>query len=132
MSQDRANANPSVLIVEDDPLSLYMMEELCASLGMDVSSATSGTACLRALDADPNQFDVVLMDIHMPGQSGADVAKRIRACSEHPPRDIPIVAVTADPHWQDADLQKANGIDAYLPKPVDAGALNDMCRRWLH
>ena len=119
-----------VLIVEDDNLSGFMMEELLETLGVETELASSAEAALAVLNARPKEFALVFMDIHMPKMTGDQAVIRIRESEEAPPRDIPVIAVTADPIWADAGRQKAIGLTDYLPKPVNMESLTAICRRF--
>lgn len=119
-----------VLVVEDDPLSAFMMEELLETLGLEAELARSATECLALLEDDPNSFALVLMDIHMPDMTGDQAVIRLRATDTHPPRDVPVVAVTADPVWSDPSRRQTVGLTDYLAKPVDVEALSALCARF--
>lgn len=121
-----------VLIVEDDVLSSFMMEELCIALGITAEVVNSGEACLATLARRPMDFDLVLMDIHMPELSGAEAIQEIRKAHYHPPRDIPIVALTADQRWASVKLREEHGINGYLAKPVSPDALMSVCATATH
>lgn len=119
-----------VLVVEDDPLSAFMMEELLETLGLEAELARSATECLERLGEDPGSFALVLMDIHMPDMTGDQAVTHLRAADMHPPRDMPVVAVTADPVWSDPVRRQRVGLTDYLAKPVDVEALSAMCARF--
>ncbi|MFT6225302.1 MAG: CheY-like chemotaxis protein [Paracoccaceae bacterium] len=119
-----------ILVVEDDPLSAFMMHELLGTFGIEVTTVSSGAECLRLLTARPNSFGMVLMDIHMPGQSGDDIARCIQTYNAGRLGTLPVVAVTADVTWSCANRRHDVGLDDYLPKPVDADALQALCHRY--
>lgn len=119
-----------VLIVEDDALSAFMMEEVLETLGHPAELARSAEECLERLQEAPQDYMLVLMDIHMPRMTGDQAVARIRGTDMHPPRNIPVIAVTADPVWADPERRRKVGLTDYLPKPVDVEALSAICRRF--
>lgn len=114
-----------ILIVEDDPGSRFMMQEMIEDLGYAVEVAENGQACIDALKGDASRYSVVLMDLHMPGQSGLEALQFIRALKANPPRDIPVVAVTADSAWHDAEKARRSGFSTVVPKPVSMSNIRD-------
>ena len=77
----------------------------------------------QALDAlDTGRFDIVLMDVNMPGTSGLDVTKIYRMAHIGDPH-LPIVALTADATTETRRLCEEAGMDAYVTKPVEAARL---------
>ncbi|MBI5440701.1 MAG: response regulator [Deltaproteobacteria bacterium] len=117
-----------VLVAEDNPVNQVFAGELLGRLGHECVLAADGEDALRALARD--SFDVVLMDIEMPGLSGEQVMRRIRAglvagC----PRDLPVVAVTAHALHGDREYFLAAGMDEYLSKPFNAEDVQKTLRR---
>ncbi|WP_133254202.1 ATP-binding protein [Phenylobacterium deserti] len=82
-----------VLAVDDNPVNLMVLDQLLTSLGHELVKAASGPEALSSLAAQV--FDLVLMDIQMPGMTGETVLARLRA-TEGPNRFAPVVALTAD------------------------------------
>jgi len=101
---------PSVLLIDDDR---RLHELLCSYLeqnGFTVTTAADGQRGLLALDAQP--FDIVLLDIMMPGLDGLEVCRRIRLKSR-----VPIVMLTAKGDETDRVVGLELGADDYLAKP---------------
>jgi CheY-like chemotaxis protein len=113
-----------VLVVEDDVTTQFMMAEFLDTLGYDCDVVGSAEDCLARLRSADHGFNLVLLDLHMPGMSGLAAARAIRAAPEYPLRSIPIVAVTADPDFHDDAAAPAHGLDGVVPKPIDLGALD--------
>src|SRR5206468_9590536 len=78
-----------ILHVDDDPLNLRVVHDIMCAFGHVSFGATSGEAGLEQLGL--RTFDLVLMDIHMPGMSGIEVVRRLRA-SVGPERLTPVIA----------------------------------------
>ena len=105
----------SVLHTDDDPMNLRVVEEILSAFGHNVVTASSGSEALAHLGQQV--FDVVLMDIHMPGMTGIEVVERLRACSG-PERDVPVIALTADVMSRGPDEYLALGFNDFVSKPI--------------
>jgi signal transduction histidine kinase/CheY-like chemotaxis protein len=82
-----------ILTVDDNAVNLLVLDQLLSSFEHEVAKAASGAEALAALAARP--FDLVLLDIQMPGMTGIEVLQQLRA-GDGPNRDAPVVALTAD------------------------------------
>ncbi|MEM8655308.1 MAG: response regulator [Pseudomonadota bacterium] len=119
-----------VLLAEDDGFTQYMMGEIFHTLGYEYDIAKDGQECEEKIRAHPERYGVVLMDIHMPRMSGVDATRAIRMQASDPPRNIPIIAVTADADYHDEAAVKENGMNGYLRKPIIASEINDIVDRY--
>ena len=120
-----------ILVVEDDPSTQFMMGEMLEFLGYPYEIAVDGEACMSRLDTMTDAFDLILMDIHIPRSSGLDTSLKIRNRSENPPRDTPIIALTANAMDGDEMRCLTSGMDDYLSKPVAPRDLADMLGKWV-
>lgn len=109
----------SVLIVDDNTANLKLMRILLGDAGYDVRTAASAEDALRLLADRPPQ--VILMDVQLPGMSGLELTRRLKA--DAATRDIVVVAVTAYAARGDEERTRAAGCDEYVAKPVDIDAL---------
>nr|WP_272874406.1 response regulator [Pseudaestuariivita rosea] len=116
------------MIVEDDPLSQFMMRELCEELGYQFDIADNGETCLAHLQKQPDRYDIIMMDIHMPGMSGDTVVREIRQRPDDPPKSMPVFAVTADTVWHSQSHCRNSGFDGFLAKPIDVEVFRDTVR----
>lgn len=105
----------SVLVVDDDPINGLVARALLEQLGHRATVRRSGKTALSALAR--KSFDVVLLDILMPGEDGVTVAGRIRQHEGKRGR-IPVLACTAKLMPESVEGYKAAGIDGVLPKPL--------------
>ena len=112
-----------VLLVEDDEFTRFMMREIIGTLGIDVDIAQNGETGCQAVLENPDDYGLVLMDLHMPGMSGIDATRRIRDTSDNPPRDVPIIAVTADVNYHNDARIAQLGMNGFASKPVSPGHL---------
>jgi CheY-like chemotaxis protein len=116
-----------ILVAEDDPASLEMVQMYLESKGYEVSAAPDGN---RALDmAGSGEFDLLILDVHMPLYGGQEVLQMLRKrLLVHP---IKIIALTADTRWELRDEMKRDGVDGYLIKPVSLSELGKEVTRVL-
>ncbi len=106
-----------VLVVEDNPVNRAVITEQLVRLGHRPVAVDSGFAALDRLAAD--RFDLVLMDMQMPGISGPDTTRRLRAAG----CTLPVVGVTANASTEDRRACKAAGMTGFLAKPVTLARL---------
>ena len=104
-----------ILVIEDDPVSGITATRLLAKLGHASVVVENGQEALELLPRE--QFDAIFMDISLPGMSGLEATRRIRALGGST-RNIPIVATTAHVMPGDRDTFLAADMDAYLAKPL--------------
>lgn len=131
--QEQSSSNPinlpatSVLLVDDNPANLQLASELLRGLNTQVVQASNG---LQAIDACKTQsFDVIFMDIQMPGMDGFQTTKHIRE-QEKDSKRTPIIALTAHSLTeQKAELLIA-GMDDCISKPVSESQLAHIINRW--
>ncbi|WP_298976096.1 response regulator [uncultured Roseobacter sp.] len=112
-----------VLIVEDDDFTRFMMRSIITTLGIDVDLAQDGAEGCQKISENPEEYGLVLMDIHMPGVGGLEATNRIRAHPSDPPRHVPIIAVTNDTRYHDDEYVERLGMNGYATKPITAGTL---------
>ncbi|MDI3469524.1 MAG: Two-component hybrid sensor and regulator [Pseudolabrys sp.] len=115
----------SILVAEDNEINALLTRTLLTKLGHRPVGATGGEAAIRAWSRarDAGEpFDLVLMDLHMPGLDGLEAARRIRA-HEAGGRRTPIIALTANAFAEDRDAALTAGMDDFLVKPLDRAQL---------
>lgn len=109
-----------VLVVDDNTTNHLVMTSLLGTLVKEIGVAENGIEAIQALDdaeSENAQYDVILMDIHMPIMDGIEATLSIRG-SQKSYTDIPIIALTADPQYQQRRLCKNIGMDDALAKPI--------------
>jgi two-component system alkaline phosphatase synthesis response regulator PhoP len=128
MSTGPENRSPSkVLIADDNPQILELLEAYLEPLGLDVRLASDGEATLAAVEHD--QPDLILLDIMMPKRSGYEVCRILKDDPRY--RDIPIIMVTALHEVGDMERARECGGDDFLSKPVNKIELLDRVRNLL-
>ncbi len=110
-----------ILIVDDEPDTLGLIELTLTTAGYQVRAAFDGKTALDLLHQE--SFDLLLLDVMMPDQSGFDVIRRLQADSTPIP---PVIFLTAKDHQEDREQGNALGGRAYLTKPTTRGQLLDV------
>lgn len=105
---------PSILVVDDEPANLDLLEGVLSPAGYTVRAASSGLSALQAVKEDLP--DLILLDLMMPGMSGFEVCERLRA--EERTARIPVIIVTALGRLGIKERVLALGADDYLTKPI--------------
>lgn len=113
-----------VLLVEDNPINALLARTLLSREGCIVAHASSGEEALAAARAAP--YDLILMDMRMPGLCGEETARRMRAAGVA----APIVALTANAFEDDRHSCLAAGMNDFLVKPLSPAALRATLTRW--
>ncbi|GIU37803.1 histidine kinase [Shewanella colwelliana] len=116
----------NVLAVDDNPANLKLIDTLLRELVTQVTIADNGQSAVDIAKA--KSFDLIFMDIQMPGTDGFSATKQIREHSLN--RNTPIIAVTAHAIAEERERINQSGMDGYLPKPIDEAALKSVISRW--
>jgi len=111
----------SVLVAEDNLVNRTLIARILQKQGHHVEEARDGAHALEAIEA--SRFDIVLMDLEMPGIGGIEATRRIRESERGSDRHLPVVALTA--HAMHADRKRclAAGMDGFVPKPIRRSTL---------
>ncbi|WP_374532609.1 response regulator [Phenylobacterium sp.] len=113
-----------VLLVEDNPINALLARTLLTREGCGVDQAGGGEEALAALAV--GEYDLILMDMRMPGLSGVEATRRVRALGVK----TPVVALTANAFEEDRHTCLAAGMDDFLVKPLTPDALRAALARW--
>ena len=120
---------PGVLCVDDNPANLLLLETLLTDMGSEVVAVSSGQKALEAVKH--KTFDMVFMDVQMPGMDGRQTTEAIRRWeieSGQPP--LPIVALTAHALSNEKRSLLQSGLDDYLTKPISERQLAQVVLKW--
>jgi CheY-like chemotaxis protein/anti-sigma regulatory factor (Ser/Thr protein kinase) len=110
-----------VLVVEDNPVNQLLAIRLLEKQGHSVVAVGSSQEALNALKME--HFDLVLMDIQMPGADGLDTTRAIRQAECQSGEHLSVIAVTAHAMRGDRERCLAAGMDAYVSKPINSQEL---------
>lgn len=117
-----------ILVVDDEPLNLDIIEEFLTGKGQPyiVETACDGVEAMEKLNADPNKYDVVLLDRMMPRMSGMEVLEKMSAHSEL--KYIPVILQTAKVSKEDILEGLKAGAYYYLTKPFTSAILHSVVK----
>ncbi len=113
-----------VLLAEDNPVNALLARALLTRAGCVVVRAATGEEALTALEQAP--YDVVLMDMRMPGMDGPTAARTLRLRGDR----TPIIALTANAFEDDRRACLESGMDDFLTKPLEPKTLHAALARW--
>lgn len=111
----------SVLVAEDNDINALLVQALLARMGHRVTVVGDGAVAVNAVASSHTMaapYDVVLMDLHLPGMDGLEATRRIRALGGGAGK-IPVIALTANAFAEDRANCRAAGMDGFVVKPVD-------------
>ena len=120
MAAADANARLSALVIDDIGTNRLILMQMLKSLGIRATEAASGEEAIEHLRG--RDFDVVLLDLNMPGMDGSATFQAIRALTSAA-KDVPVIALTADTLPEQRHRCFELGVNDYLTKPVDAPLL---------
>lgn len=115
-----------ILTVDDNPESLKVLRYYFEDRKAKIDFAESGFEAIEKVSR--NKYDLVLMDMQMPGMDGLTATKKIRSEISG---QIPIIALTANAMENDRDKCLKSGMNDFLTKPVDFDALNKIIKKWV-
>ncbi|MCB1727607.1 MAG: response regulator, partial [Gammaproteobacteria bacterium] len=122
--------NMRALVVDDDPINGKLLVYLLQARDVIADRVESGADALWQVDEQ--SYDLVFLDVHMPGLSGLDVVRELQQRQGSGPRSYPpLVATTADVQKGSHERLFAEGMDDFLAKPVDVTSLDEILRRWI-
>jgi CheY-like chemotaxis protein len=106
-----------VLIAEDSSVILNLTKKILEFQNCEIHSAKNGQMVLEMLAGE--HFNVVLMDINMPGMDGMECTAAIRALSDPQKSSVPIIAITGNARNYSMEEFKAQGFNDFLQKPLN-------------
>ena len=104
-----------LLVVDDNNINLKVASKMLKEFSFNVDQAHSGFECLQKLQDNPNKYDIIFMDIMMPGMDGVETMQKIKSLSNF---NTPVIALTADSMEGSREKYLAAGFDEYVSKPI--------------
>ncbi len=120
----RKSGRYRILVAEDNAVNQRLLERLLGNQGHRVVVVSNGRQALASLHEE--SFDLVLMDVQMPGMDGFETTAAIRAEEEANGKHLPIIATTAHAMKGDEERCLKSGMDAYIAKPIRAKRLLEL------
>jgi DNA-binding response OmpR family regulator/nitrogen-specific signal transduction histidine kinase len=111
----RGVSSAEILAVDDDPVSLRVVENLCRVVGYDIVTASSGPGALAIMEE--RDIDLVLLDLMLPGMSGFEVCQKMRSSDRL--KHVPVIMVTARDAAGDLIRGFSTGANDYVTKPFN-------------
>ncbi|MBN1938825.1 MAG: response regulator [Candidatus Aminicenantes bacterium] len=125
---EEAKHSVRILLVEDNPMNMKLAQSMLAKAGYRLDTAADGREAVDKFTADPEGYDLIFMDVHMPELDGLEATRLIR---NHGFEDIPIIALTADAMQEDRDVCLDAGMNDYLSKPIRREDVFGMIKKWV-
>jgi two-component system sensor histidine kinase/response regulator len=117
----RTSQSRRILVAEDNEFNVVLTRELLLRRGHDVSVVRSGMDALAELERA--NYDVLLLDLHMPGMDGFEVIRSLRTREQSRGGHLSVIALTARARPADRERCLAAGMDGFLAKPINSAAL---------
>jgi signal transduction histidine kinase/DNA-binding response OmpR family regulator len=125
-------AGTKILLVEDNGMNQEIAEAILTQHGFVVDIVDDGTRAVEAMAAaEPGAYDLVLMDIQMPGMDGYDATRAIRCLPNPAVANIPIVAMSANAFAEDRAKAAEAGMNGYITKPIDIDKMLEAVRSYV-
>jgi CheY-like chemotaxis protein/two-component sensor histidine kinase len=120
-----------ILLAEDVEINREIVLTILEPLGLKVIEAEDGQKAFDLFRANPDGFDLIFMDIHMPGIDGYESARMIRAFGHPSAKTVPIIAMTANVFREDVERCLAAGMNSHIGKPLDFDAVMAALEKYL-
>jgi len=120
-----------ILLVEDIEINREIVCAMLEPTGIAITSAENGLVALQIFSANPQQFDMIFMDMQMPEMDGSTASMEIRALNHPHAKRVPIVAMTANVFQEDIERCFAAGMNDHLGKPLDYGDMLEKMKKHL-
>lgn len=117
-----------ILIADDSSVIQTLTKKILITLDYDTIGTKSGTNVMDLVEN--NDFDIILMDINLPGVDGMELTRQIRAHSDSKKASTPIIAISGNYHNYTQDDFDSAGVNEYLIKPLNYDALVNAVKKF--
>jgi CheY-like chemotaxis protein/nitrogen-specific signal transduction histidine kinase len=124
--QDKKLEGLKVLVAEDNKMNQFYIRQLLNNLNVSVDIAENGKEAVEIFEQDNSNYDLILMDMHMPVMNGVEAITKIRKTNKDLIKKVPIVACSADVFPEARKSAIKAGIDFYLTKPLSEEAVKEV------
>ena len=120
-----------ILLAEDVEINREIVITLLEDFNLQITEAEDGQKAFEVFAANPEKFDLIFMDIHMPGVDGYETTKLIRAMDHPRAKTVPIIAMTANVFKEDVNRCIAAGMNGHIGKPLDFVEVTAVLKKYL-
>jgi len=124
---DEVKQSTRILLAEDNPINQKLANFMLTKAGYQVEVVNNGREALETYTANPDQFDMIFMDVQMPEMDGIEASRKIRELGFS---DIPIIALTAQAVKGDREKCMEAGMSDYMAKPIKRERVFEMVKKW--
>jgi signal transduction histidine kinase/DNA-binding response OmpR family regulator len=125
-------ADRHILLAEDIEINREIVLALLDDTGLEIDTAENGREALVKMEANPDKYDLIFMDVQMPEMDGFEATRRIRALSSPHCKEIPIIAMTANVFKDDIEKCIEAGMNDHIGKPLDMEKVHEKLRKYLN
>jgi CheY-like chemotaxis protein len=123
--------NGRVLLVDDHATTLQVMEKFLQKVGLRVTTASNGEDAIKEITRN-SRYDMIIMDVQMPGLSGIETAKIIRLYEdENKIQRVPIISLSANTSDKNIEECILAGMDDFIEKPADFNKVHQVINTWI-
>ena len=119
--------NKKIIVAEDSSVIQNLTKKILSQLNYEIFSVKNGQQVIDLLGKE--DYDLVLLDIHMPVMDGMECARQIRSTSGNN-KDIPLIAITGNANNYSMEDFEQVGINAYIPKPLNYDSLVEIVKKY--
>jgi signal transduction histidine kinase len=130
-AEEDAFAGRRILLAEDVEINREIVTAILEPLGLTIDEAEDGKAAYDKFSANPDSYDLIFMDIHMPGMDGYESTRLIRSLNHPRAKTVPIVAMTANVFKEDIERCLAAGMNSHVGKPIDFDEVLVLLKKYL-
>jgi CheY-like chemotaxis protein len=125
---EEAKQSIHILLAEDNPLNQKLATFMLSKAGYQLEVVENGKEAVEKFTSDPDHYDLIFMDIHMPEMDGREATRILRNRGYE---NIPIIAMTADAMKEDREKCLAAGMSDYIAKPIKREIVYNMIKKWV-
>ncbi|MDR0310724.1 MAG: response regulator [Acidobacteriota bacterium] len=112
-------SNVTILLAEDIEINREIFIALLKDTKINIDAAENGLTAVDKFKQNPDKYDMIIMDVHMPEMDGYEATRAIRRMDISKAKTIPVIAMTADVFREDVEKCLACGMNDHLAKPID-------------
>jgi signal transduction histidine kinase/CheY-like chemotaxis protein len=128
---DSLNMNGRVLLVDDHATTLEVMEKFLQKIGLNVTAVMDGKNAIEQVITN-SRFDIIIIDVQMPGLSGLETTKIIRLYEdENQIKRVPIISLSANTSEKNIEDCILAGMDDFIEKPADFNKIHQVINTWI-